>query len=95
MDIGILFDDHEDLADLLKHALEEDDFFVAKNEPYSGKFGLMYAAHRHGKKYNIRHLELEFNQAILCSDERIDRVAEKMIRALNGFQKDYQRIANS
>jgi len=87
MDIGILFDEYEDLADTLKAALEQDDFFVAKNEPYSGKFGLMYAAHRHGKKHKIKHLELEFNQAILCTDKRVDHVAEKMIRALTCFQQ--------
>ena len=87
MDIGILFDEYEELADLLQVSLQKENFFVAKNEPYSGKFGLMYAAHRHGKHFKIRHLELEFNQAILCTEERIDFVAEKMIRALDCLRK--------
>ena len=83
MDIGILFDHYEDLAESFRVQLEKEGFFVEMNEPYSGKFGLMYSADRHCRKHKILHLELEFNQSILCSQKRIQFVADKMVQALS------------
>ena len=86
MDVGILFDTYPELAEELQKNLREENLFVAMNEPYSGKFGLMYAADRHGTGNAIQHLEFEFNQAILCTEQRVAFVAPKIIRALDRLE---------
>ena len=90
MDIGILYNLYPDLAEALQKNLQAEGFFVAMNEPYSAKFGLMYAADRHGKGLKVQHLELEFNQSILCSPERIADVAPKVQRALDLLNLTYK-----
>ena len=87
MDIGVLFDEDYSGADArtLNEALQAQGFFTALNEPYSGANGLMYAADRHGRQSRIRHLELEVNQAIICTEERIIQVAERIEVALQAL----------
>lgn len=83
MDIGILFDRYDAEAKALQRELEAEGFFVALNEPYSAMgTGLMYAAERHGQEHDITHLELEFNQALICTPERCRRVAHKVSAAI-------------
>ena len=84
MDVGVLFEEANSGADArtLETALREEGFFTALNEPYSGSNGLMYAADRHGRRHRVRHLELELNQAVICTPERVERVAEKLTAAL-------------
>ena len=86
MDIGVLFDRDTDLAHCLAQILEDLGFFVALNEPYSGKNGLIYSADRHGTQENIPYVELEFNQSILSAPKRISFVAERLCQALRQLQ---------
>jgi len=92
MDIGVLFDRDEEVARALAEILKDDGFFVALNEPYSGKNGLIYAAHRHGMAHKIPYVELEFNQSILSSPERIVSVASRLIDALNRLHKEHKML---
>ena len=87
MDIGVLFDRDEQLAYALAELLSEDGFFVALNEPYSGKNGLIYAAHRHGTEHQIPYVELEFNQSILSSPIRIASVASRLTKTFERLQR--------
>ncbi|MEL6341984.1 MAG: N-formylglutamate amidohydrolase [Myxococcota bacterium] len=82
MDVGILFSDFEQEATQLKTLIEDEGFFVALNAPYSAKFGLMYAAERHGVNHGVTHLELEINQAQICTPARARYVAERLTRAV-------------
>lgn len=82
MDIGLLYDQCAPLANDLGDALRKQGFYVAYNEPYSGRFGLMYSVERQGEKHQIPYLELEFNQAILCTQKRITDVARRVCAAL-------------
>jgi predicted N-formylglutamate amidohydrolase len=84
MDVGVLFDEARSGPDArqLQTALEAEGFFTALNEPYSGANGLMYAADRHGQDRGVRHLELELNQATICTPRRIERVADRLAVAL-------------
>lgn len=83
MDIGILFDRYDDEAKRLQRALEAEGFFVALNEPYSAMgTGLMYSAERHGQEHDVTHLELELNQALICTPERCRRVAHRIANAI-------------
>ena len=80
--MGILFDRDESLAIDLMCILREQGYFVASNEPYSGKNGLIYSADRHGRNAQIPYVEIEFNQSILSSPARIQRVAKDVALAL-------------
>ena len=87
MDIGLLFDRDEHLAFDLAHHLQKQGYFVAYNQPYSGKNGLIYSADRHGRTFSLPYVELEFNQSILSSKERIERVAKDVAFALSQLDK--------
>ena len=89
MDIGVLYEDYEDIAIQLKEAFERESFFVALNEPYSGRNGLMYSVHQQGTRYNIPHLELEISQFLLSSPERVAYMAKKIATALESFAEEY------
>jgi predicted N-formylglutamate amidohydrolase len=87
MDVGVLFEESRSGPDArhLQAALDEEGFFTALNEPYSGAEGLMYAADRHGQARGVRHLELELNQTLICTPERIERLAPRLARALRSL----------
>ena len=84
MDIGVLFDQHEDLALRLAENLKSN-FFVSLNEPYSGKDGLIYSADRHGREHQVPYLELEINQTLLSSPPRILKLAQILYQHLLEF----------
>ena len=86
MDIGILFDRYEEIAIELKEQFEKQGFFTELNQPYSGKFGLMYSVAQQGDNFQIPHLELEFNQAQICTPERVRHVAKQVFQALEQIQ---------
>jgi predicted N-formylglutamate amidohydrolase len=62
LEIGVLFDREEALAESLHEALRASGFAVELNEPYSGKGGLMHAADVHAQAHGRRALELEVRQ---------------------------------
>lgn len=92
MDIGVLFDRDEELAHVCTKLLRNEGFFVEENQPYSGKNGLIYSAHRHGTQHEIPYIELEFNQSILCTPQRIKHVAGKLSRVLTTLQQEHPGI---
>jgi predicted N-formylglutamate amidohydrolase len=85
VELGVLFDEETELAEALKAAFVEAGFAAMLNEPYSGKFGLMYAVDRHAKQHGRRALELEVRQDLACDPEvrrRIIPVLERTLAAL-------------
>jgi predicted N-formylglutamate amidohydrolase len=81
MELGILFNREDELAERLRRALEEDGFRVALNAPYSGKEGLIHAAERHADAHGRRALELEVRQ-----DLAVDTgFRGRLIRSLRRF----------
>ena len=82
MDIGVLFDECEELGLKLAELLKKEGLFVEINAPYTGRGGLMYSVEDKGKRHQCPHLELEINQAIICTPERQVYVAAKIQRAL-------------
>ena len=88
MDIGLLYDDHNDndphlgLVSALEENFQKQGFFTERNQPYTGQSGLMFSVQQQGQKHKVPHIELEFNQAILSSPERIQSVAERVFSAL-------------
>ena len=62
--------------------MEEDGFRTALNEPYSGREGMIFAAHRHGENYGVLYLELELRQDLIDSLPRARRVGRRIADAL-------------
>ncbi|HEX4341654.1 MAG TPA: N-formylglutamate amidohydrolase [Polyangiaceae bacterium] len=62
VELGVLFDDETELATALHAAFVDAGVAALLNEPYSGKFGLMYSVDRHARRHSRRALELELRQ---------------------------------
>jgi len=84
VEIGVLFDAHEDLAHLVIEGLLKQGFDTRANEPYSGTTGeLMYAATEHGKKHQIPYIEFEVRQDLLSTQASVARVCGAIATALD------------
>jgi predicted N-formylglutamate amidohydrolase len=82
MEVGVLFDDHEEHALRLLDALAREGFAAAENEPYSGLAGLIYSARRHGRAHGVVYLELEVRNDLIATEEGARATAERIARAL-------------
>jgi predicted N-formylglutamate amidohydrolase len=82
MEAGVLFDQHDDLAEALLRALREAGVRAEANAPYSGKDGLIYSANRHGTTHAVPYLEIEVRQDLIASDRAARGVARKVWRAI-------------
>jgi predicted N-formylglutamate amidohydrolase len=82
MEIGVLYDREEALAEHVRAELDSAGFRVAMNEPYSGKDGLMYSVERHANEHGRRALELEVRQDLAVIRDVRRRVSEAIRRTL-------------
>ncbi len=82
MDIGVLFDKCEDLGSKLATLIGEQELVVELNQPYTGRNGLMFSVEDKGLRHQCPHLEIEINQALICTPDRQQRVARKLHTAL-------------
>jgi predicted N-formylglutamate amidohydrolase len=80
IEIGVLYDDEDDLATDFAVGMSDRGLNVWMNEPYSGKDGLIYAALRHARASGRAALELEVRQD-LASDPAFRSVAVPAIAA--------------
>ena len=83
MEVGVLFDAHDEHAWRLEGALAAEGFAVALNAPYSGKDGLIYSARRHGRAHGLVYVELEVRQDLIDSGAKAEAVAVRVARALS------------
>ncbi|MGH7785808.1 MAG: N-formylglutamate amidohydrolase [Candidatus Binatia bacterium] len=81
-DVGVLYDDFDDLAAALAHGVGAAGFSVRMNEPYSGLDGLIFSARSHGQRHGVHYLELEINNALLRADASVRRVAGRLAGAI-------------
>lgn len=81
MEVGVLFDEEEELAERMAAAIREAGFATAMNEPYSGKAGLIYSAGRHARAHRRRAVELEVRQDLSVRPE----VRARLVGALARF----------
>jgi predicted N-formylglutamate amidohydrolase len=82
LELGVLFDEDEDLARSLGTGLSESGWTVALNEPYSGKEGLMYGAQRPARAHGRPAVEVEVRQDLLLDPDTRARLVEDLHRAL-------------
>jgi predicted N-formylglutamate amidohydrolase len=81
-DVGVLFDDFDDLAHRLADRISAAGLSVRMNQPYSGLAGLIFSARSHGRRHGLRYLELEVNNRLLRSDAGVRDVATRLIDAV-------------
>lgn len=86
MELGVLFDEHHEVAFLAEGALREQGFEVSLNEPYSGKSGLIYSVARHGRAHDVPFLELEVRNDLIATPESARAVAARIREALRFFE---------
>lgn len=82
MEIGVLFDEEEEIAHALAETLRQEGWAVALNEPYSGRHGLIYSAGRHASRHGRRALELEIRQDVATDPVRRPGLVRSLHRAL-------------
>lgn len=80
MELGVLFDREEALAERAARVLRAVGFVTAMNEPYSGKDGLIHAAEHHAQAHGRRALELEVRQDLAVLPEFRARLVEALRR---------------
>lgn len=85
VEAGVLFDQHDELAEALVQALRDRGLRTEANEPYSGKAGLIYSAARHGAGAGIPYLEIELRQDLVRSERRARAIAARVRRALDAI----------
>ena len=85
MEVGILFDDFDELAWRLQSVVAEQGFETALNAPYSGRDGLIYAARRHGLAHGLVYVELEVRQDLIGTPSEAAAVADRLAVALSSF----------
>lgn len=81
MEVGVLFDTQDDLAEAAARAIRDAGFVTAMNEPYSGKAGLIYAAEHHAEAHGRKALELEVRQDLAVRPD----ARAKLVSALARF----------
>jgi predicted N-formylglutamate amidohydrolase len=86
MELGVLFDDHDEIAWRLEGAFDVEGFVTAMNAPYSGKEGLIFSAQRHGLQNDIVYLEIEVRNDLIDTPEKAEAVAARIARALEVYR---------
>ena len=86
MEIGVLFDNYEAVAERLGGLIEAQGFKTALNEPYSGMSGLIFSANLHGSNHGVIYIELEIRQDLIDTPEKAVEVARRLEPALTALQ---------
>jgi predicted N-formylglutamate amidohydrolase len=81
-DVGVLFDDFDELADAFAGDVARAGFAVRMNEPYSGLDGLIFSARSHGQRHGLRYLELEINNRLLRRDADVRAIAARLLEPI-------------
>jgi predicted N-formylglutamate amidohydrolase len=82
MELGLLFDRDEGVAEGVAAALAEQGFRTTLNEPYSGYAGFIYSVRRHGRRHAVPYLELEIRQDLISDPLSARGVARRLGEAL-------------
>ena len=88
VEVGVLFDAYDELAEPLCEALSAAGFDARLNEPYSGKppHNLIYSAKHHGDAHGVPYLELEVRQDLIATPAAAAAVARRIAPALASLQ---------
>ncbi len=82
VEIGVLFDEDDELGAAWMEALTGKGFDVQANEPWSGKQGLMFSPQRHATHHGRQAIELEVRQDLLLDPARCAEVARLVAQVI-------------
>ena len=91
-DLGVLFDQYEDLAQEVGQRLHHQEYRVRYNEPYSGMDGLIFSARSHGDRHGLVYLELEINNSLIAQPDQARRVGERLAHTLQALFSTTQQL---
>jgi len=77
-DLGILFDQYDDLALEVGQRLSACGYQVRYNEPYSGYDGLIFSARSHGERHGGVYLEIEINNSLIADPVQADHIGRQI-----------------
>jgi len=82
LQVGVLFNDDEDLARAVATELLDAGYQVRLNEPWSGRDGLIYAPERHARDCGLLAIEIEVRQDLAADPDWLDPFADALRGAL-------------
>ena len=82
VEIGVLFDREEAMAERVMRSLREGPYEVRPNEPWSGRAGLMYSPERAAARCGGRPIELELRQDLLARPEHVAKLVDLVDTAI-------------
>ncbi|MCB9610633.1 MAG: N-formylglutamate amidohydrolase [Polyangiaceae bacterium] len=78
LEMGVLFNEEEQLAESLQRHLSAAGYDTRLNEPYSGKAGLIYSIEQPAIRHRRRALEIEVRNDLLLDAQRRGEIAERL-----------------
>ena len=82
VELGVLFDEDERRAEVLRARLAAGGFDTRLNEPWSGREGLIYSPDRHARAHRLPCLEVEVRNDLLATPHAVDSVARLLAESL-------------
>jgi predicted N-formylglutamate amidohydrolase len=82
LELGVLFNRHEERAHALVDSLRREGFNVGSNEPYSGYDGLMHGIECHATKYERPYVTVEIRQDLATDGWLRQQIVGALARAI-------------
>ncbi len=82
VELGVLFDADERLAEALRSRLAEGGYDARLNEPWSGRKGLIYSPDRHARAHRLPCLEVEVRNDLLGTPDAVVSLARLLAESL-------------
>lgn len=95
VEIGVLFDRHEEPAVRLERAIATSGMRTALNEPYSGRHGLIFACQSHADRHGRVALELEIRQDLAGDPARRPEIVAVLAEAVRAVLSPASRPSGS
>jgi len=82
VELGVLFDIDEDWAEIWFEVLAASPYKVRRNEPWSGRRGLMFSPQHHATRAGVRAMELEVRQDLATDPVHQAAIAALVVQAI-------------
>ncbi|MGE0326688.1 MAG: N-formylglutamate amidohydrolase [Polyangiaceae bacterium] len=78
LEMGVLFNEEDQLAQSLRRHLRDAGYDTRLNEPYSGKAGLIYSIEQPAIRHRRRALEIEVRNDLLLDPAKRGQISERL-----------------
>ncbi|MCF6291986.1 MAG: N-formylglutamate amidohydrolase [Robiginitomaculum sp.] len=83
-EVGLLWSDDQQSADIMMQSLSKAGVIVGDNQPYSAKI-YNYSVNRHVGSRGLRHITLEVRQDLLLTDNDVNKWRDLLFEPLQGL----------